>query len=293
MRTLPFASAACLFLASCHVSDENGMVLMVDQRYRPEIVLRNADGISSPDGLLWSSGTLFIADEGGSAIRSWQPGGRVNTLADQRSGLASPEDLVRTATGALFATDDSAGGIWHIEPGGGTVNIALQDPKLASTEGIVLAGDESLLVGDPERDQILRVAEGVATARLPVARAIGKPESFALDDRGRLFVADNESDILYSIGPDGAAERRVSDRAGFSPESIHYSRGVLFITDSKHGKLFRYSDQDGLTVMATFTGKLSNLQGVTADDGGNLYLSVQSDLGNRQGLIIRLVRTAP
>ena len=73
-------------------------------------------------------------------------------------------------------------------------------------------------------------------------------------------------------------------------ESLRFASGALFITDSDNGKLFRYTPDDGLNVVAVFGGSLANIQGIAADGAGSLYLSVQSDLEGRKGYILKLSR---
>jgi hypothetical protein len=119
---------------------------------------------------------------------------------------------------------------------------------------------------------------------------IAKPESFAFDDDGNLYIADNRDNVLYLLRPDGRLHRVVADRPGFSPESLRFAAGTLFITDSDNGKLFRYTPDDGLNVVAIFGGSLANVQGIAADGNGALYVSVQSDLKGRKGYILKLHR---
>jgi sugar lactone lactonase YvrE len=82
-------------------------------------------------------------------------------------------------------------------------------------------------------------------------------------------------------------ERVLEDRPNFSPETIWYASHVLYITDSKHGKLSRYTAENGLETIAAFAGKLHNVCGITTDDQGLLYVSIQDD-ADRQGYIVRL-----
>lgn len=286
-----FHLVAAIFLAlfGCDEADRQGMVLMLDESYRAEVLATEADGIASPDGLLWWNRTLFIADEGGSAVRVWKAGRGVRTLADRRNGLASPEDLARGADGTLYASDDTAGGIWRIDGRGRTTSLSLGSERLGATEGLALSPDGTLLVGDAESRSVVRVVDGGGTATIVrQGHQVLKPESFAFDGNGRLFIADNEANIVYSVGADSRLLHLISDREGFSPESLHFGHGALFITDSEHGKLFRYTEQTGLTPLAAFGGGLANVQGITSDERGNLYVSVQSDLKGRRGFIIRL-----
>lgn len=274
-----------LLVGGCGELDRDGVVLMVDESYRAEIVLGNADGIAAPDGLLWADGRLYIADEGGSAVRVWVPGQPVRTLADARSGLSSPEDLARGPDGTIYASDDDTGGVWRIDPAGRTTRLA-QD--LASTEALTLAPGGALLAGDQRAHALFAIAPDGGAARL--RGGIRKPESLAFDPAGNLYVADNADNILYLLTPRGELHRPIRDRARFSPESLYYAGDALFITDSDNGKLHRYTPEDGLSVVAVFGGDLANVQGVTSDDRGNLYVSIQTDLSRGRGYVLRLAR---
>lgn len=283
-RLLAFAGLA--FLAACGQLDQRAMLLVLDPSYEAETLLTNADGISSPDGLHWENGRLFIADEGGSAIRVLSADGRVSTLATAKDGLQSPEDLARGSDAALYWTDDDAGGLWRLPADGAAARRLPAQGPLTSTEGVAAAPTGGILTGGGGR--ILLLAADGRLAPLPVR--IAKPESMAFDEAGNLYVADNEANILYVFTKDRRLHRPVAGREGFSPESLHFANGALLITDSRHGKLHRYTPQDGLETVAVLAGELANVQGVTSDPRGNIYLSVQTDLKAQRGTILRLRR---
>ncbi|HEX8262962.1 MAG TPA: hypothetical protein VF547_08820, partial [Allosphingosinicella sp.] len=154
-----------------------------------------------------------------------------------------------------------------------------------------LSPNGDLIVGDAPGHRVLKVApDGTLSVLIGPDKGIAKPESFAFDDRGNLYIADNRDNVLYLLTADGILHRAIADRRGFSPESLRFAGGALFITDSDHGKLFRYTPEDGLTVVALFGGTLANVQGIAADGRGTLYLSVQSDLAARKGYILKLYR---
>jgi outer membrane protein assembly factor BamB len=279
-----------LALGGCGL-DQEAMVLAVEPGWRAEVVASEKDGFGSPDGLLWADGALYVADEGGSAVRSWRPGGRPATLADAKAGLASPEDLVRDAGGSIYFTDDTRGGLWRTDPLGRTTAVVGPRQGLPSTEGLGLSPQGDLVVGDAPGHRVLKVA---ADGRVSVLlEGIAKPESFAFDGKGGLYIADNRDNVLYLLTADGKLHRAISDRGGFSPESLRFAAGVLFITDSDNGRLYRYTPEDGLSVIALFAGTLANIQGIAADDQGALYVSVQSDLKAHKGYILKLSRSSP
>jgi len=276
-------------LSGCERLSERAMLMMVEPGYTARVLLTEKDGIASPDGLLWENGSLVIADEGGSAVRIWsEADGRLTTLATAKDGLRSPEDVVRGPDGALYVTDDDAGGLWRIGGEGGARQV-VSAADLASTEGLAAAPSGTLLIGGGESGRIVALRPDGGATRLPLR--IAKPESMAHDEAGNLYIADNDADVLYLLTPDGRLHRPIAARDGFSPESIASAGGEWLITDSDHGKLYRYSPQDGLRTIAVMAGELANIQGVAADEAGNIYLSIQSDLKGRRGFILRLERT--
>jgi sugar lactone lactonase YvrE len=282
---------AALALGACGPLDQEAMVLAVEPGWSAELVASDKDGFGSPDGLLWDGGTLYVADEGGSALRAWKAGSRPATLADSKAGLASPEDLVRDGDGNLYFTDDTRGGLWRTDRVGRTIAVVDPSRGLPSTEGLGLSPAGDLVVGDAPGHRVLKVTpSGQVSVLIGPDKRIAKPESFAFDGEGNLYIADNRDNVLYLLTVDGRLHRVIADRKGFSPESLRFAGGSLFITDSDHGKLFRYSPDDGLNVVALFGGTLANVQGIAADPDGALYLSVQSDLKARKGYIVKLYR---
>jgi sugar lactone lactonase YvrE len=291
-RRLAALALVCSLAAGCDRLDREGMVLVLDPAVTAEIVLDNDAGIASPDGLLWSEGTLYIADEGGSAVRAWRPGEPVRTLADRSDGLASPEDLVRDTAGNIYVSDDDAGGVRRIAPNG-RVSVLPGTSQIASSEGLARSAGGMLMVGDQQSRQVWALQpDGPARITIPADGGISKPETFAFDPEGNLYIGDNLDSVLYLQRADGTLAKVVSDREDFFPESLTVNARGLFITDSEHGKVYRYTRDEGLVTIATFGGTLANVQGITSDPSGNLYLSVQTDLKNRRGYILRLIHAA-
>ncbi len=280
---------AALLLAGC--GGEEGRVVMLDPNWRVELAADQSAGFVAVDGLLWHEGALYLADEAGVAVRRWRPGQRAETLADAQDGLSSPEDIVRDAAGNLYISDDNIGGVRRISPDGGVAVVAGPQRRLPSTEGLAITPAGVLLVGDGETHRIAAIAPDGRMAELVGPEAgIAKPESLALDDRGNLYIADNEAATLYLRTADGRITAPIRGREGFSPESIAWIDGALFITDSDHGLVHRYTPEDGLAPIAAFVGELANVQGITSDGDGGLYVSVRAGADERRGYILRLTR---
>ncbi|HEX8288569.1 MAG TPA: hypothetical protein VF556_11260 [Pyrinomonadaceae bacterium] len=279
---------SCVLLSGCGL-DQKGMVLLTDKSYRATVVGTNNSGFTVPDGILWNQGKLYIADEGGSSLLAWTNANDVKTLGDKSSGILSPEDLIMDAQGNIFFTDDDTGGVWEINKQGKISQIAGKDKGLISTEGIALSPNGQILVGDGETHQVLSVnRNGDVSMFLGKEYGIKKPESMVYDRKGNLYIADNEDNVLYLLTPDMKLHRPIENVEGFSPETIWYSNRILYITDSRNGKLFRYTPEEGLRTIAVFGGKLATINGITTDENDSIYLSVQTDLKHKLGYILRL-----
>ena len=262
---------------------------MTDHSYKATLLATNKAGFGSPDGLLWHKGKLYLADEGGVALESWNRNEGLKKLVDAGFGFQSPEDLVIDSQDNIFFTDDDAGGLWELAADGSPRLIAGKDTGLISTEGIALAPDGSLLVGDGEQHKVFRVTrDGKVSDFLGREYGITKPESMVFDDRGNLYIADNEDNVLYLLDANRKLHRIIDRSESFSPETIYFARGSLYITDSHNGKLSIYTPGEELKTIAAFGGQLKNVQGVTVDDQGNIFLSVQSDLKRKIGNVIEI-----
>ena len=277
-----------VFLTSCKLQKE-GLVIMTDASYKASIFATSKAGFGAPDGLLWRNGKLYLANEGSDALEVWSKADGLKRLADAKLGFLSPEDLVMDKEGNIFFTDDDAGGLWEVDTQGATRLIAGKDKGLISTEGIALAADGSLLVGDGEQHKVFRVTrDGRVAEFLGKEYGITKPESMVFDDKGNLYIADNEDNVLYLLDVTHQLHRIIDRKDSFSPETIYYFKGSLYITDSHNSKLYVYAPNEEVRTIAAFGGQLKNVQGITLDDQGNIFVSVQSDLKHDVGDIIEI-----
>ncbi len=285
--------AVVVLFGACN-KGRHGLVLMTDPSYKATVFATNNGGIGAPDGLRWNGNKLYLADEGAGALEVWSQDGGVRKLLDAQFGAASPEDLVIDSEGNVFFSDDDAGGVWEVDAKGGQHLLAGKDKGLYSTEGIALAPDGSILVGDTDQHKIFQVTRaGEVSVFLDRNSGITKPESMTFDDKGNLYIADNEDNVLYLLDKNHQLHRVVDRKDHFSPETIFFSRGSLYITDSQSSKLYVYTPNEELKTIAAFGGQLKNIQGVTVDDYGDIYVSIQSDLKHNVGYIIKISKEEP
>jgi sugar lactone lactonase YvrE len=291
-RVAAAALLGMLWLPACGLKSR-GLVVVLDDSYQAAVVATNRSGFAAPDGLLWRRGQLYLADEGAGGVALMGADNRVAALCGAGTGALSPEDLTMGADGNIYFTDDDAGGLWRVDAGGKVALVAGKDQGLISTEGVALAPDGRIVVGDGERHTVFSVGQdGAVSVLLGPERGVKKPEGLAFDGQGNLYIADNEDDVLYLLDRQGDLRRVIERRENFSPESIVYAHGALYITDSRGSKLCRFTPEEGLKAVAVFGGKLKNVQGVAVSEDGEIYVSVQSDLKRKVGYIVRLSRGA-
>lgn len=289
LKCLALALGALFLLTSCNALGKDGLVLMTDDSYKATVFATNKIGFGAPDGILWNQGKLYLADEGGGALEVWDQHGGVKKLLDVQFGARSPEDLVMDAQGNVFFSDDDAGGVWEVDASGKPRLLAGKDKGLTSTEGIALAPDGSILVGDTDQHEVFKVTrDGAVSVFLGKEFGIAKPESMTFDGKGNLYIADNEKNVLYMLDGDHKLHRVVDRQDQFSPETIFFANGSLYITDSHAGKLYLYTPNEELKTIAAFGGQLKNVQGVTVDERGDIYVSIQSDLKHNVGFIVKI-----
>lgn len=285
---LALLSSWAVWLAGCS-PDKKEMIFLTNHSFRLTVLATNEDGFDAPDGILWKDGSLYMADEGGPAFRIWTDAQNVKTLSDARDGISAPEDFVVDDDGTIYFTDDEVGGVWQISPQGETSLLAGKEKGLLSTEGIARSPSGQILAGDGKQGKIFSVSRhGEVEVFLDLG--ITKPESMVFDEQGNLFIADNVDNIVYFLTPDKELKPLIADRKGFSPESIWYANGTLYITDSDHGKLFGYNSETGFETLAEFGGVLAKVCGITTDERGSIYLSIQTHIDHKQSYVLRLDR---
>lgn len=269
-----------------------GFVVLPQNRWEVSVVAGNASGFGAPDGLAWHAGQLFLADEGGHAIEVLDEAGRPVKRIVQGPDTSSPEDLVIDTDGTIYFSDDNLGGIFKVDPAGKLTALVGPESGLRSTEAITLTPWNTILVGDGDAHRIFEVTkEGSVTI---FAKYVKKPESMVFDSAQRLYLADNEEGVIYRLEKGKPWTKLLTKREGISkPESLAMHADSLYFTDPVEGRIQRYSDRDGLETLAVLGGQLQNVQGITVADDGTVYVSIQSDLKNLKGYVIKLQERIP
>jgi sugar lactone lactonase YvrE len=238
-----------------------------------------------PDGLLWQPDGVYFADAGAGLFQKLVPGG-VQRLHFPNSDILSPEDVATNGQGDFYFTDGETGSVWHWNGSLGIRLLAGREQGLRRTEGIAVAPSGDIYVGDGEVHSIFKIASTGFTQ--VYATGITKPEALAFDPDGGLYVGDNAEGKLYYLSH-GQSQLVLHDQQ-LVPETIAWHGRGLLIADSVHGRLYRWVPGSIPEVIAAFGGDLRRLAGVTADDHGNIWVSVQTSVKAKKGYVFKLTR---
>ena len=238
----------------------------------------------SPYGIaVDSSGNVFVADWGNSAIRKITPAGVVSTFAGgASSGFTN-------GTGAAASFDWPTG--VAVDNSG---NVYVADSRNNAIRKITAAGVVSTLAGDGFLG--VGFTNGTGTAA-----SFNTPQGVAVDNSGNVFVADSGNRVIRKITPAGVVSTFAGSGTGGSTNgtgmeaSFWYPRGVtvdssgnVYVAD-QHNHAIRKITAAGVVStlaggnsygFANGTGTIARFQSpyaVAVDSSGNVYVA---DSGN-------------
>ena len=186
-------------------------------------------------------GSLYIADTLQNRIRKVDTAGIISTIAGGsenpsseegipaiQAELHQPSGIAVSKDGSIFFTDKSDHRIRKITPDGkiwtfaGTENSGYsgdggpaQQAELDSPQGITIGPDGTVYVADEGNDRIRRITpDGTITTIAgngtsgksgdggPASKAqLNEPQGIAIDQQGRLYIADTGNSVLRRIAP--------------------------------------------------------------------------------------------
>ena len=223
---------------------------------------------SDPFGVAWAAdGTVFVADAGeAQQIRRITPDGSVTTLAGSVEGYVdgpaaaarfnTPSGLALGPAGDLFLADTGNNAIRRIAPDGRVTTVAGGGPA-----GFVDA------VGTDAR--------------------FNGPVGVAVDDAGRVLVADTYNDRIRAVSNGGVVTTLAgsgvpgfldgpSEAAQFdAPSGVAVdATGAVYVADTGNGAVRRIGPSGVVTTIApTPDGGLRRPIGIAADSNGTIYVT--------------------
>lgn len=229
-----------------------GRIFRIDRKGEWDLV---AQWAGEPNGMKFLSATeLLVTDYRNGLMAVDITSGQVRPYLERRNSerFKGVNDLVFDSRGNLYFTDQGQTGL-HDPTGrvyrlGSDGRLDLLVSNMPSPNGIVLSLDERFLfVAATRGNCIWRMAllpDGSVSKAGQFFTSYGPsgPDGLAMDEGGRLLVANPGLGYVWVLGPRGEPEEVLTGPTGASTTNLAFGgadRRTLYCTDSTHGQILR------------------------------------------------------
>ena len=231
-----------------------GRVFRIDPQGEWELV---AQWDGEPNGMKFlNAGQLLVTDYKNGLVVLDVQSGQVRPYLERRNSerFKGVNDLVFDSKGNLYFTDqgqtglhDPTGRVYRLAPDG---RLDMLLSNVPSPNGIVLSNDERFLFVAATRGNCVwrmpLLADGSVSKAGQFFTSYGPsgPDGLAIDERGRLLVANPGLAYVWVLGPRAEPEVVLTGEPGTSITNLAFGgpdRRTLFCTDSTHGRILRAS----------------------------------------------------
>ena len=225
-----------------------GRVFRIDPKGEWDLV---AQWEGEPNGMkLLAPGQLLVTDYRNGLVVLDVASGQVRPYLERRNSerFKGVNDLTFDSKGNLYFTDqgqtglhDPTGRVYRLAPDG---RLDMLLSNVPSPNGIVLSNDERFLFVAATRGncawRMPLLADGSVSKVGQFFTSYGPsgPDGLAMDEKGRLLVANPGLAYVWVLGPRAEPEEVLTGPAGASITNIAFGgaeRKTLFCTDSTHG----------------------------------------------------------
>ena len=239
-----------------------GRVFRIDTRGEWELV---AQWDGEPNGMKFlNAGQLLVTDYRNGLVVLDIQSGQVRPFLERRNSerFKGVNDLVFDSKGNLYFTDqgqtglhDPTGRVYRLAPDG---RLDMLLGNVPSPNGIVLSKDERFLFVAATRGNCVwrmpLLADGSVSKAGQFFTSYGPsgPDGLAMDESGRLLVANPGLAYVWVLGPHAEPEVVLTGQPGASITNLAFGgpdRRTIFCTDSTHGRILCASlDAAGTTL---------------------------------------------
>lgn len=227
-----------------------GRVFRIDPQGEWDLV---AQWDGEPNGMKFlNAGQLLVTDYKNGLVVLDVQSGQVRPYLERRNSerFKGVNDLVFDSKGNLYFTDqgqtglhDPTGRVYRLAPDG---RLDMLLSNVPSPNGIVLSNDERFLFVAATRGNCVwrmpLLADGSVSKAGQFFTSYGPsgPDGLAMDERGRLLVANPGLAYVWVLGPRAEPEEVLTGPADASITNLAFGgveRKTLFCTDSTHGSV--------------------------------------------------------
>jgi len=239
-----------------------GRVFRIDTRGEWDLV---AQWDGEPNGMKFlNAGQLLVTDYRNGLVVLDIASGQVRPFLERRNSerFKGVNDLVFDSKGNLYFTDqgqtglhDPTGRVYRLAPDG---RLDMLLGNVPSPNGIVLSNDERFLFVAATRGNCVwrmpLLTDGSVSKAGQFFTSYGPsgPDGLAMDEGGRLLVANPGLAYVWVLGPRAEPEEVLTGPAGASITNLAFGgpdRRTLLCTDSTHGRILRATMQTAGTAL--------------------------------------------
>lgn len=256
-------------------------------------------GISiDPDGNLW------VADTGNDRVQKFDSGGNflleIGKTGTGKSEFSQPVDVSAENGFYLYVSESKNQRIQKFRLNGTFQNIIpiSNNNKKVSLYGLASGKLNEVFVSEDEEDKIIVI--GTSNNILRSFGIYGRgneylnnPKGIAIDNKGRLYIADSGNDCIKIFDLYGGYEKTIGANKLKSPSGVSIDRhNNIYVADtgnnsikvfSEHNELISYQEKYGDTLLSSPTDVL--IVNSQTEDYDKLYVS---DTGNDRILVFKL-----
>ncbi|PUE43784.1 SMP-30/gluconolactonase/LRE family protein [Limnohabitans sp. Hippo3] len=208
-----------------------------------------------PNGMKFlNAGQLLVTDYRNGLVVLDIQSGQVRPFLERRNSerFKGVNDLVFDSKGNLYFTDqgqtglhDPTGRVYRLAPDG---RLDMLLSNVPSPNGIVLSNDERFLFVAATRGNCVwrmpLLADGSVSKAGQFFTSYGPsgPDGLAMDERGRLLIANPGLAYVWILGPRAEPEEVLMGPSGASITNLAFGgteRKTLYCTDSTHGRILK------------------------------------------------------
>ena len=234
-----------------------------------------SSGISFPYGVaVDSSGNVYIADSGNSAVREWSAAS--NTVTTFVLGLNGPSSVAVDSSGNVYIAETFNNAVKEWIRVSNTV-ITLVSSGLSYPYGVAVDGKGNVYIADTGNNAIKEWVAAGNTVITLVSSGLSDPRGVAVDGSGNVYIADTYNNAIKEwITTSNTVMTLVSSGLnrpnGLAVDGV----GNVYIADSGNSAIKEWLAVSN-TVITLVSSGLSAPRGVEVDGSGNVYIA---DSGN-------------
>jgi sugar lactone lactonase YvrE len=232
-------------------------------------------GFSAPGGVaVDSSGNVFVADTGNSAVKEILAAGGLTTVNTLGTGFGPPGAVAIDAQGNIFAVDTPSHRVYEIPATGGGAGVKILSSAFIQPTGIAVDGSGNVFVADNGDFTVKEIpaSGGGATANTIGGRKFS-PFGIAADRAGNVFVVTGfEVQEIVAAGGYTTVNTLSSDFSGFAVGIAVDGNDNVFVVDQLKTSVTELLAAGGYVTVDMLGSGLSDPIAVAVDGSDNVFV---------------------